>query len=81
MARGALTRAALYADSVSKRFSMPGVRVGAVVSYNSEVMESILKFAQARLSVGTLEQYALIPGKGSSPAGLCYMSAMADAKL
>ncbi len=48
-------------DSVSKRFSMPGARVGCVASYNKEVMGSILKFAQARLSVGTLEQYALVP--------------------
>ncbi|MBI5134622.1 pyridoxal phosphate-dependent aminotransferase [Candidatus Uhrbacteria bacterium] len=46
-------------DSVSKRFSMPGARVGCVVSYNEEVMGAVLKFAQARLSVGTLEQFAL----------------------
>ena len=40
---------------------MPGARVGCVVSYNKEIMDTILKFAQARLSVGTLEQYALVP--------------------
>ncbi len=51
----------ILVDSVSKRFSMPGARVGCVVSYNKEVMNGILKFAQARLSVGTLEQYALVP--------------------
>ncbi|OGI86205.1 hypothetical protein A3A01_00240 [Candidatus Nomurabacteria bacterium RIFCSPLOWO2_01_FULL_39_17] len=51
----------ILVDSVSKRFSMPGVRIGCVVSYNKEIMDTILKFAQARLSVGTLEQYALIP--------------------
>ncbi len=48
-------------DSISKRFSMPGARVGCVVSYNEEVMGAVLKFAQARLSVGTLEQFALNP--------------------
>ena len=51
----------ILVDSVSKRFSMPGARVGCVVSYNKEIMDTILKFAQARLSVGTLEQYALVP--------------------
>ncbi len=51
----------ILVDSVSKRFSMPGARVGCLVSYNKEVMYAVLKFAQARLSVGTLEQYALVP--------------------
>lgn len=51
----------ILVDSVSKRYSMPGARVGCVASFNEEVMGAILKFAQARLSVGTLEQYALIP--------------------
>lgn len=51
----------ILVDSVSKRFSMPGARVGCVASYNKEVMNAVLKFAQARLSVGTLEQYGLIP--------------------
>jgi aspartate aminotransferase len=51
----------ILVDSVSKRFSMPGARVGCLVSYNKDVMYAVLKFAQARLSVGTLEQYALIP--------------------
>ncbi|MBP6884614.1 MAG: pyridoxal phosphate-dependent aminotransferase [Candidatus Pacebacteria bacterium] len=48
-------------DSVSKRYSMPGARVGCLVSYNLDIMGAVLKFAQARLSVGTLEQYGLIP--------------------
>lgn len=51
----------ILVDSVSKRFSMPGARVGCVVTHNMDVMGGILKFAQARLSVGTLEQYGLIP--------------------
>ena len=48
-------------DSVSKRFSMPGARIGCIVSYNEAIMGAVLKFAQARLSAGTLEQYGLIP--------------------
>lgn len=51
----------ILVDSVSKRYSMPGARVGCLVSYNAELMATVLKFAQARLSVGTLEQFALIP--------------------
>ncbi|MBI4250401.1 pyridoxal phosphate-dependent aminotransferase [Candidatus Uhrbacteria bacterium] len=51
----------ILVDSVSKRYSMPGARVGCLISYNQALMQSVLKFAQARLSVGTLEQYALIP--------------------
>ncbi len=51
----------ILVDSVSKRYSMPGARVGSLVSYNADVMSAVLKFAQARLSVGTLEQYGLIP--------------------
>ncbi len=51
----------IVCDSVSKRFSMPGARIGCVASFNKEVMSSILKFAQARLSAGTLEQLGTVP--------------------
>ncbi len=51
----------ILVDSISKRFSMPGARVGCLASYNTDVMTAVLKFAQARLSVGTLEQFALTP--------------------
>lgn len=51
----------IVCDSVSKRFSMPGARIGCVASFNKEVMGSILKFAQARLSAGTLEQLGTVP--------------------
>ncbi len=37
-------------DSVSKRYSMCGVRVGALVTHNREVIDTALKFGQARLS-------------------------------
>ena len=49
---------AIVVDSVSKRYSMCGARVGALVSKNTEVMATALKFAQARLSPPTLGQRA-----------------------
>lgn len=45
-------------DSVSKRYSMCGVRIGAFITRNKEVMATALKFAQARLSPPTLGQIA-----------------------
>lgn len=45
-------------DSVSKRYSMCGARVGALVSRNKNLMANALKFAQARLSPPTLGQIA-----------------------
>ena len=53
-----LEQHAIVVDSVSKRYSMCGARIGCVVSRNSQVMEAILKFAQARLSPPTLAQIA-----------------------
>jgi aspartate aminotransferase len=43
-------------DSVSKRYSACGVRVGCMISKNKEVMKTALKFAQARLSPPSLGQ-------------------------
>ena len=43
-------------DSVSKRYSACGARIGAVISKNEELMSGILKLAQGRLCVPTLEQ-------------------------
>jgi aspartate aminotransferase len=45
-------------DSVSKRYSACGVRIGCMISKNKEVMRTALKFAQARLSPPTLGQVA-----------------------
>lgn len=45
-------------DSVSKRYSMCGARIGAMVSKNKEVMAAALKFGQARLSPPTIDQIA-----------------------
>lgn len=49
---------AIMIDSVSKRYSMCGARIGYLVSRNKEVMKTALKFAQARLSPPTLAQIA-----------------------
>ena len=53
-----LEQHAILIDSVSKRYSMCGARIGAVVSKNKQVMDTVLKFAQARLSPPTLAQIA-----------------------
>jgi|TARA_B100000424_G_scaffold243179_1_gene212581 aspartate aminotransferase len=45
-------------DSVSKRYSMCGARIGALISKNHQFMEMALKFGQARLSPPTLGQIA-----------------------
>lgn len=49
---------AIMIDSVSKRYSMCGARIGCVVSKNQEFMQAAMKFAQARLSPPTYAQIA-----------------------
>jgi aspartate aminotransferase len=49
---------AVIIDSVSKRYSMCGARVGCLVSKNKTVMDTVLKFAQARLSPPSYAQIA-----------------------
>lgn len=49
---------AIMIDSVSKRFSMCGARIGCIVSKNKELMTTAMKFAQARLSPPTYAQIA-----------------------
>ncbi|MGI8893795.1 MAG: pyridoxal phosphate-dependent aminotransferase [Bacteroidia bacterium] len=44
-------------DSISKRYSACGARIGAMVSKNKDVMQTALKFAQARLSPPTFGQF------------------------
>tara|TARA_B110000908_G_C10240661_1_gene445876 strand:- start:166 stop:1356 length:1191 start_codon:yes stop_codon:yes gene_type:complete len=53
-----LTDNAIIIDSVSKRYSMCGARIGCLVTKNKEVIKTALKFAQARLSPPTLAQIA-----------------------
>ncbi|MGA9651824.1 MULTISPECIES: pyridoxal phosphate-dependent aminotransferase [Pedobacter] len=45
-------------DTVSKRYSACGARLGCLITKNAEVIASGLKFAQARLSPGMVEQIA-----------------------
>ncbi|KAA1246735.1 pyridoxal phosphate-dependent aminotransferase [Aquimarina sp. RZ0] len=54
----ALNDHAIVVDSVSKRYSMCGARIGCIVSKNKSVMETAMKFAQARLSPPTFAQIA-----------------------
>lgn len=49
---------AIMIDSVSKRYSMCGARIGCIVSKNKAVIDTALKFAQARLSPPTYAQIA-----------------------
>jgi aspartate aminotransferase len=51
----------ILVDSVSKRFSATGARIGCIASHHPEVMEGVLRFAQARLAAPTVEQRAVVP--------------------
>lgn len=53
---------AIMIDSVSKRYSMCGARIGCIVSKNKEFMQTVLKFAQARLSSSS---YALLASESA----------------
>ncbi len=54
-------------DSVSKRFSACGARIGALISRNAELMANATKIAQARLSVATLDQVGAAALYGVDP--------------
>jgi aspartate aminotransferase len=49
---------AIVVDSVSKRYSLCGARVGNIVTRNRALMDAILRFGQARLCPPTVEQWA-----------------------
>jgi len=53
---------AIIIDSVSKRYSMCGARIGCIVTKNKTVLDTALKFAQARLSPPT---YALLASEAA----------------
>ncbi len=67
-------------DSVSKRFSACGARIGALISRNRGIMQGALKLAQARLSVATLDQlgaaalYGVDPGAATPATASCWRS-------
>ncbi len=50
----------IVVDSISKRYSCCGARIGAVVTRNNDVYQSVLKFAQARLCPPSVEQMAAL---------------------
>ena len=51
-----LEQHAVLMDTISKRYSACGARIGALVTRNEAVLQAVLKFAQARLSPPTFEQ-------------------------
>ncbi len=51
-----LEQHAVLLDTISKRYSACGARIGALVTHNETVLNAVLKFAQARLSPPTFEQ-------------------------
>ena len=62
---------AVMIDSVSKRYSMCGARVGAMVSRNKSLLATALKFAHLRLSPAT---YALMASEAALKAPASYLS-------
>jgi len=62
MALEGLEQHAIMIDSVSKRYSMCGARIGCIVSKNKDFISTTIKFAQARLSPPT---YALIASEAA----------------
>jgi aspartate aminotransferase len=62
MSEKGLEQNAIMIDSVSKRYSMCGARIGCIVSKNPEVIQTALKYAQARLSSPT---YALLASEAA----------------
>ena len=66
---------AIVIDSVSKRYSMCGARIGCIVSKNRDVINTALKFAQARLSPPT---YALIASEAALETPQSYFDAVIE---
>lgn len=62
-------------DSVSKRYSLCGVRIGCIVSKNKEVMDGVLRFAQARLCSPA---YGQIAAEGALATPPEYFKAVRD---
>ncbi|MDP8211247.1 MAG: pyridoxal phosphate-dependent aminotransferase [Candidatus Stygibacter australis] len=49
---------AIVVDSISKRYSACGARIGCIITHNQILLQALIKFAQARLCPPTIEQYA-----------------------
>jgi aspartate aminotransferase len=70
-----LEQQVVLTDSLSKRVSMCGARVGWIVSRNRELMQAVLKFGQARLCPPTLGQHV---GVGLADVPASYMRDVID---
>jgi aspartate aminotransferase len=66
-----LDRNVVMIDSVSKRYSECGVRIGALITRNADILSSALKYAQARLSPPSLGQ---IVGEASLQTPVSYFT-------
>jgi len=75
MQEDALAQHAILIDSVSKRYSMCGARIGCVVSKNKDLIATVLKYAQARLSPPT---YALIASEAALDTPQSYFTDVID---
>ncbi len=64
---------AILLDSLSKRYSLCGVRLGVLITTNKRLLEGVLKIAQSRLSAGLIDQ-AVASALGQVPAD--YFSAV-----
>lgn len=64
---------AIMVDSVSKRYSMCGARIGCLVSRNRDIISTVIKFAQARLSPPT---FALIASEAALDTPESYFTAV-----
>lgn len=62
-------------DSVSKRYSLCGARIGYLVSRNKEVMDAVMRYAQARLCSPS---YGQIAAEGALDAPASYFKAVRD---
>lgn len=51
-----IPKQAVILDSLSKRYSLCGIRVGALISKNEDIMAGVLRIAQGRLSAGLIDQ-------------------------
>jgi aspartate aminotransferase len=60
LALGGLEQQVIVVDSLSKRYSLCGARVGNIVCRNKGVMDAVMRFGQARLCPPTMGQYACV---------------------
>lgn len=75
MAQEGLQENAIMIDSVSKRYSMCGARIGCIVSKNKTFIQTAIKFAQARLSPPT---YALLASEAALDTPQSYFNNVID---